>query len=122
MTSRVKGPGDGPPPASPVDESREIDGVDKVAPTEVAPVASTQRAAKSGATDPIGQVAARLRAGEIDVDKAVELLIDDAIRRQVGRASVGGKELEKQLRELLRSYASSDPFLAAKIRRLTHVK
>jgi hypothetical protein len=119
MTSRVKGPGEGPPPASPVDESREIDGVDSVAPSEVAPVSSPQRGSQSGAPDPIAQVAARLRAGEIGVDKAVELLIDDAIHRQVGRASASGKELEKQLRELLRSYASSDPFLAAKIRRLT---
>jgi hypothetical protein len=67
-------------------------------------------------------VAARLRAGEITVDQAVELLIDDAIMRQVGRATESTKDLEPRLRELLRSYAANDPFLAAKIRRLTLAK
>jgi hypothetical protein len=60
------------------------------------------------------------RAGEIGADEAVELLIDDAIARQLGGAAA--KDLEPKLREVLRDYAANDPYLAAKIRRLTQGK
>jgi hypothetical protein len=65
-------------------------------------------------------VAARLRAGEISSDEALELLIDDTIARQMGGAVP--KDLEPKLREVLRDYAANDPFLAAKIRKLTQGK
>jgi len=81
----------------------------------VAPAAPTG----PGNVDPVAQVAAQLRAGEITVDQAVEKLIDDAISRQL---SDSARQLEPKLRELLRSYAESDPFLAARIRRLTLAK
>jgi hypothetical protein len=116
---RIKGPTDGTPP---VDETRGIDatdGIGEVAPAEAPAVASTAGTGSAKAADAVTEVAARLRAGEITVDQAVELLIDDAIGRQVGRAVQATRDLEPRLRELLRGYASSDPFLAAKIRRLT---
>jgi hypothetical protein len=68
----------------------------------------------------VGEVAARLRAGEISSDEAVELLIDDAIARQMGGAVP--KEREDELRQLLRNYAANDPYLAARIRRLSQGK
>ena len=114
---RIKGPGDGPRPTDAVDEAAPVEGVDEAAPAEtgaVGRVAKTGGPSGPGGADAIAQVAARLRAGEITVDDAVELLIDDAIAR-----GGGSRELEPKLREVLREYAASDPFLSAKIRRLT---
>jgi hypothetical protein len=117
---RIKGPGDGPRPTDAVDEAAPVDGVDETAPAETEGVARVGGTGGPGAADPIGQVAARLRAGEITSDQAVELLIDDAIERQMGGAVP--KDLEPKLREVLRDYAANDPYLAAKIRRLTQGK
>jgi hypothetical protein len=121
---RIKGPGDGPRPTDAVDEAAPVDGVDETAPAETEAVARVGGTGGPGGADPIGQVAARLRAGEITSDQAVELLIDDAITRQIGlkAGAAGTKDLEQKLREVLRDYATTDPYLAAKIRRLTQGK
>jgi hypothetical protein len=119
---RVKGPGNG---AGPVDQTGPVDrseGVDEVAPAEAPLVEPAAPAAATGPPDAIAEVAARLRAGEITVDQAVEQLIDDAIERQVGQAVERAHELEPELRELLRTYVATDPFIAARIRRLTYAK
>jgi hypothetical protein len=118
---KVKGPTNGAPP---------VDRVDEVAPlsesegaTGAAEVSAPAPATGAGSLDPVAQVAAQLRAGEISVDQAVDRLIDDAISRQLGhQAPADLAKLEPKLRELLRSYAESDPFLAARIRRLTLAK
>jgi hypothetical protein len=117
---RIKGPGDGPRPTDAVDEAAPVEGVDEAAPAETGAVARVGGTGGPGGTDPIAQVAARLRAGEITSDQALELLIDDAIARQMGGAVP--KDLEPKLREVLRDYAANDPYLAAKIRRLTQGK
>jgi hypothetical protein len=116
---RIKGPGDGPRPPDAVDEAAPVEGADEAAPAESGPVARVGGTGGPTGTDAIAQVAARLRAGEISADDAVELLIDDTIAKQMGGVS---KDLEPKLREVLREYAASDPFLAAKIRRLTQGK
>ncbi len=118
MTSRVKGPGDGPPSIDPAAGVDAPDGVGEVAPAATEGVAPVGGSAAAG-LDPIAEVAAKLRAGEITVDRAVELLIDDVIERQVGRATEGAPELTRQLRDLLTRFSENDPFLAARIRRLT---
>ena len=118
---RIKGPGDGPRPTDAVDEAAPVEGVDEAAPAEtgaVGRVAKTGGPSGPGGADAIAQVAARLRAGEISADEALELIIDDTIARQAGV----GKDLEPKLREVLRDYAATDPFLAAKIRKLTQAK
>ena len=120
---RIKGPGEGPRPTDAVDEAGELDGVDEAAPAAggtVAPVGATGGTGGTGGIDPIGEVAARLRAGEITSDQALELLIDDAIQRQLGGAVP--QDLEPKLREVLRRFATQDPFLSAKIKRLTQAK
>jgi hypothetical protein len=117
---RIKGPGDGPRPPDAVDEANAVDGVDEAAPAETNAVTSVGATSGAGGVDPIGEVAARLRAGEITSEQAVELLIEDAISRQLGGALP--KDLEPKLRETLRDFAAQDPFLAAKIRRLTQAK
>jgi len=117
---RIKGPGDGPRPPDAVDEAAPVEGVDEAAPAETGAVSRVGGPGGPGGADPIAQVAARLRAGEITSDQAVELLIDDAIARQLGGAVP--KDLEPRLREVLRDYAANDPYLAAKIRRLTQSK
>jgi len=119
---RIKGPGDGPRPPDAVDEAAPVEGVDEAAPAEtgaVARVGGTGGPTGPGGIDPIAQVAQRLRAGEISADEALELIIDDTIARQMGAVS---KDLEPKLREVLRDYAANDPFLAAKIRKLTQAK
>ncbi len=67
--------------------------------------------------DALAEVTAKLRAGEISAEQAVERLIDDAIRRQVGRSV--NSAVEPELREMLRGYAARDPFLVEKLRKLT---
>jgi hypothetical protein len=114
---RIKGPGDGVRPPDAVDEAGEVEGVDDTAPAETGAVARVGGTGGPTGSDPIAQVAARLRAGEISADEALELIIDDTIDRQLGGAVP--KDLEPKLREVLRQYATSDPFLAAKIRKLT---
>ncbi|MCU1282176.1 MAG: hypothetical protein JWM53_5722 [bacterium] len=120
---RIKGPGDGPRPPDAVDEAAPVDGVDEAAPSEtgaVGRVGGTGGPTGPGGIDPIALIAQRLRAGELSSDEALELIIDDTIERQLGGAVP--KDLEPKLREVLRDYATNDPFLAAKIRKLTQGK
>jgi hypothetical protein len=117
---RIKGPGDGPRPTDAVDEAAPVEGVDEAAPAETGAVGRVGGTGGPTGSDPVAQVAARLRAGEISSDEALELLIDDTIARQMGGAVP--KDLEPKLREVLRDYAANDPFLAAKIRKLTQGK
>jgi hypothetical protein len=118
---RIKGPTDGPRPPDAVDEAPGVDGVDETAPAESKGVERVGGpGGPGGGVDPIGEVAARLRAGEISSDEAVELLIDDAIARQM--AGAVPKERADELRQLLRNYAANDPYLAARIRRLSQGK
>lgn len=117
---RIKGPGDGPRPPDAVDEAAPVDGVDEAAPAESGAVARVGGTGGPTGTDPVAEVAARLRAGEISSDEALELLIDDTIHRQMGGAVP--KDLEPKLREVLRDYAANDPFLASKLRKLTQGK
>jgi hypothetical protein len=114
---RIKGPTDGPRPPDAVDEAGGVDGLDESAPASTGGVERVGGPGGPDGTDAVGEVAARLRAGEITSDEALELLIDDAIQRQLGGAVAS--EHEEELRQLLRNYAATDPYLAAKIRRLT---
>jgi hypothetical protein len=121
---RIKGPTNGAQPPGSVEDTGAVertDGVEELAPAE-APIVEGTAPAGDAMAEVVGRVAARLRSGELTVEQAVELLIDDAIERQVGRAVESAADLEPQLRDLLRSYASSDPFIAARIRRLTQAK
>ena len=120
---RIKRPDNGAPPVNGVDAPNEVSEVGGTAPpnsaTQAAPVGKAAPAGASQAADPVARVASQLRAGEITVDQAVDQLIDDAVGKQLGAI---GKDFEPKLRELLRSYAEADPFLAARIRRLTLAK
>ncbi len=128
---RIKGPTNGAPPVAGVDEVGEVAGSDGATSTgAVGSSAPVGQAGAAGPVDAVAEVAAQLRAGQISVDQAVDRLIDDAIQRQLGALGQGGhlgqsdqaRDLEPKLRELLRSYAESDPFLAARIRKLTLAK
>src|SRR5262245_53759902 len=120
---RIKGPENG---TTPVDGVSDVDQLEKTGEilkaTDTPAVDAAQRSGAAAPSDAVAKVAAQLRAGEITVDQAVEQLIDDAVKRQMGLLTAGREELEDELRELLRQYASTDPFLAAKIRRLTVAK
>src|SRR3954451_22927687 len=104
---KIKGP-NGNTPIGEIDPIGEVDSVGNVeAPESVEAPAAAQG---TGAADAVTQVAAQLRAGQITVDQAVDRLIDDAIERQLGhQAPADLAALAPKLRELLRSYAESDP-------------
>ncbi len=114
-----KGPTRGVPPVKGTAEADAATPVERVKTEAVRGVDAVERADAAGSTDPIARVAQRLRAQEIGVDEAVRLLIEDAISRQVGRALKDAPRLAGELRKLLAEYAERDPYLAAKIRKLT---
>jgi hypothetical protein len=97
--------------AAPADGARSVEG--GAAAGRVEGAASIEAGA-----DLVGEVARRLKGGEITAREAVELLIDDAVERQVGRVTIDRDQLADELRELLRRYTETDPYLAAKVRRL----
>jgi hypothetical protein len=116
--TRIKGPTDG---TTPIDEASAVDPTEAAeGPTETAPTTGVNAptAARSAGLDALSEVATRLRAGQITVEQALELLIEDAIGRQVGMAVDENGAMEPRLREILREYAANDPFLVAKLRRL----
>src|SRR5437763_13774554 len=107
---KIKGPSEGPTRVG------ETEALGDVGATEAPAAVGAVRPATGVTTpDAVAAVASRLRAGEIDVQQAVELLIDDAIERQVGRAVEARQEIEGKLREMLREYTAEDPFLAGKV-------
>ena len=76
----------------------------------------TPRGAPGGAL--VDEVAARLRAGELTPIEAVEILIDDALQRQLGPFSEAHTALAAELKLLLLQQAQSDPYLSSKMKRL----
>jgi hypothetical protein len=76
----------------------------------------TPRGAPGGAL--VDEVAARLRAGELTPMQAVEILIDDALQRQLGPFSEAHTALAAELKLLLLEQAQSDPYLSSKMKRL----
>jgi hypothetical protein len=116
---RVKPTGGGAPPVDPAAETTgpaAASGIEGAG--SVGEVAQAAGARAAGATDPVADIARRLGAGEISPQEAVELLIDDAVRRQVGQATADRERLAGELKELLRRFTETDPYLASKVRRL----
>ena len=68
--------------------------------------------------DLLDEVTARLRAGELTPMQAVEILIDDALQRQLGPFSQAHTALAAELKLLLLEQAQSDPYLSSKLKRL----
>lgn len=66
----------------------------------------------------LDEVAARLRAGELTPMQAVEILIDDALQRQLGPFTEAHTALAVELKLLLLEQARSDPYLTSKMKRL----
>ena len=131
---REKGPGDGARPISPasetvaaagvesasaIEEAEAVERVEDAAPAAGAEAVSAVAAvAGAGAADPVAAIAARLRAGEITPRQALDLIIDDVVARQVGRAVGEKSALAAELKTLLRRQSAVDPYLASKVRRL----
>jgi len=117
VTSRIKGPGDGPRKVGGVAGAGEPEDVGAVRGAEKA--GRAQEAKRAAPADAIARVAAQLRAGEIDVDRAVDLLIDATVEKLGSGARPATVE---KLRKVLRDYALNDPNLSARIRKLTLIK
>lgn len=117
---RIKGPADSaPPPVDSVGEAREATAPAPT--TAVQPGNAVGEISAAGAITPhdvIAYVANRLRGGEMTPREAVELLIDDAVQRQVGGVTAEHAALANELKELLRRYTETDPYLASRVRRL----
>ena len=119
MTTPIK------PPASdhPLQQVEELSGsvgaekpsatVQEVAEPRQEPV---QQADAGAAADPLQAIANALGSGEIDADRAVEMLVERAL------ASISGAELSgeerQQIESFLRSALQNDPELAAMIKDL----
>ncbi len=117
---KITGPGGGPgavaPPTPEPAAERSSAAREAEAPRFaelLAPEGAGEPAAPSAA---IGEISARLRAGEISPAQASELLIDAVVRARVPALAA---ELQEQLRATLRRLLAEDPLLAAKVRRLT---
>ncbi|MSP61982.1 MAG: hypothetical protein EXR72_16955 [Myxococcales bacterium] len=116
---RVKPPGSGAPPVDETSGATGPTGPTGVGTPEGAPaVAATSGAQATGTADAVAEVARKLRAGEITPREAVELLIDDAVSRQVGHATADRPALADELKDILRRYTETDPYLSSKVRRL----
>ena len=117
---RVKGPSGAAPP---IDQTSAVDAPSAAEATTattavVATGAATAAQATDPTADPVRDVARRLRTGELSAREAVELLIDDAVERQLGLITADRRALAQQLKEVLRRYTETDPHLASKVRRL----
>ena len=119
---RVKPPGapdDGPRPISEVDGPQATDAAAAAGAVDrAAPVDRLARADGPTGTDPIADIARRLKQGELSPLEAVELLIDDVVTRQAGAVLGDRRALVDELKELLRRQTETDPYLASRVRRL----
>ena len=75
----------------------------------------TSGATSAPAGDLLAQVSARLRAGEVTRDQAVDLLIEAVIEKKAG---VAPPALRQRLQDALRALVAEDPLLGDKVRRL----
>jgi len=113
---RVKPPGDGPPSIPRVDP---LDATAPPAPAdEVAAVGAPAPVGAARGADAIGEVARRLKAGEITAADAVALLIDEVVERQTGPLPGDHRAIADELKAILRAQLESDPYLASRVRRL----
>lgn len=124
---RIKPPGEAASPVTELGEANlaeaaEVEEAAALSPSErasgVSAVTATNHVSAGGATDALSEVARRLRAGEIDAREAVELLIDEVVERRSGRVLAERQALADELKRLLRRQTETDPYLAAKVRRL----
>jgi hypothetical protein len=82
-------------------------------------IGAEQVSATGAPSEVIGQISARLKAGEITAAQATELLVDAVVRARVPSIAA---DLQDQLRATLHRLLAEDPMLAAKVRRLTEVE
>jgi hypothetical protein len=109
-----KGPSPVPPrevePSKPADRAAgpsfgEVLGADKATGADGAAPASA-----------VAEIGAKLKAGEITKEQAVELLIETTVRQRLRDAA---PELAQRVREVLRRIVAEDPLLAQKVRQLS---
>lgn len=108
--------------AVPVNRVSHVEGSQQVdAAAKAAPLSALQGVTGVGKTvsaDRVASIADRLRRGVITNQQAVEELIEDTIRASLPGLTESSP-LSQKLREILQSYAKDDPYLFAKVRRLS---
>lgn len=110
--SGPKGPGSVPPPAAGCDEKPPPVAEASFRELLETPAAAPAEGPLAGA---YAEIAARLRAGEIDGTRASELLVEAVLRAQLPQAA---PRIQAQLREALQRMLREDPVLAARVRSL----
>ncbi len=99
-----------------VEGSSEVEATAKAAP--VGELAGIAGVGKALSTDRVASIADRLRRGVLTPAQAVEELIEDTVRASLPGLTASSP-LRQKLREILQSYAKDDPYLFAKVRRLS---
>jgi hypothetical protein len=111
---KITGPGGPAVPPPSVEKSEQAHPAE--APSFATLIDPGQVSAAAAPSEAIGQISARLKAGEITATQATELLVDAVVRARVPSIAA---ELQAQLRSTLHRLLAEDPVLAAKVRRLT---
>ncbi len=108
--------------AAPVQKISNVEGSEQVeAAAKAAPIgapAAIGAVGKAVSADRVASIADRLRKGVITPPQAVEELIEDTVRASLPGLTESSP-LTQKLREILQSYAKDDPYLFAKVRRLS---
>ncbi|HND11236.1 MAG TPA: hypothetical protein PKL17_14660 [Pseudomonadota bacterium] len=108
--------------AAPVTRATSVEGSSEVeAAKQAAPVGALSAATAVGkavSADRVASIADRLRRGVLTPAQAVEELIEDTVRTSLPGLTASSP-LRQKLREILQSYAKDDPYLFAKVRRLS---
>lgn len=99
-----------------VDRSEQVEAAAKAAPLSA--LQGVSAVGKSVAADRVASIADRLRRGVLTPAQAVEELIEDTVRASLPGLT-SSSPLTQKLREILQSYAKDDPYLFAKVRRLS---
>ncbi len=112
-------------PLAPTESAQKVSSVESAAQMQaaakVSALSSVAGVSKSLASDRVASIADRLRRGVLTPTQAVEELIEDTVRSSLPGLTASSP-LTQKLREILQSYAKEDPYLFAKVRRLSEEK
>jgi hypothetical protein len=97
------------------DPSRPAASFDRILKPPVAEPATPPTVTEGAAAQSLAAIASRIRAGEIDPEQAVTLIVEQIVAE---RAPQLAEQLREQLRRTLAQTLADDPYLASRVRAL----